>query len=395
MERLTRSLFRIGAHKMSDSFSRDGFAFNSFFGGAQSGSSSDFFEQAAKKPGTLIISDSVLRQSNFQTEIARLTAAGWRMVSHSGEPSMSSISESLRSLEGANLSRIVAIGGGSVIDAAKILRAFSSAPELFSATNLNRKLELRNDSTPDFFLAIPTTIGSGSEVSSSALIRNDNDKKTAIFGKSLIPSEVIFDPALVATNSDAQLARSLSDAFSHSIESYLSLLKNPVAENFAVDAARGIINNVQSVIARDEEAIARAQIYASVSGRCQDVMLVGPMHGIAHGLSMPHGLGIAITMPFVVNWYCRVGGEVSDKLNDFLSLVGISLDELEDFFKVLVGYSDLASFDFASIGDLNNLQNDASEDPSARLSPVPLSVEMIDSFKEYLISLSGMDKSHV
>jgi hypothetical protein len=78
-----------------------------------------------------------------------------------------------------------------------------------------------------------------------------------------------------------------------------------------------------------------------------------------------------------------------------LSLVGISLDELEDFFKVLVGYSDLASFDFASIGDLNNLQNDASEDPSARLSPVPLSVEMIDSFKEYLISLSGMDKSHV
>lgn len=380
---------------MSISFSSDGFGFNSIFGGGKSGSTSDFFEQASKKTGTLIISESVLKQKQIISQIESLVASGWSLVSHSGEPTLKSISESLKNLESANISRLVAIGGGSVIDAAKIIRAYRSAPELFYSTNSNRTLELKNDSVPDYFLAIPTTIGSGSEVSSSALIRNNENKKTAIFGKSLTPSEVIFDPSLVATNSKSQLSRSLADAFSHSLESYLSLLRNPVAENFALDAARGIFENFHAVIAHDEDAISRAQIYASVSGRCQDAMLVGPIHGIAHGLSMPHGLGIAVTMPFVMKWYSSHGGEVLDRLTNFANLIGVSLDELQDFFEQIIVHSDLSDLDSATLGDLKNLQKDAAEDPSARLSPVPINGEMIEGFREHLASIEGMQKAHV
>ena len=82
-------------------------------------------------------------------------------------------------------------------------------------------------------------------------------------------------------------------------------------------------------------------------------------------------------------------------LLDYLDLIFQYHQTIQDFFEQIIVHSDLSGLDFATLGDLKNLQKDAAEDPSARLSPVPINVEMIEGFREHLASIEGMQKAYV
>lgn len=191
---------------------------------------------------------------------------------------------------------IVGLGGGSVMDAAKLMFALHEQPEMtldlvarpFSMPTLRNKSQL---------CLIPTTSGSGAEVSSAAVL-NDNDKKIKriIVSHELLPDLALLDPCLTISLSPSVTAHSGMDAFTHAVEAFVSTAHNPFSDAMATHAARLILKNLGTCFCHGEDLPAREEMqFAScLAGIAQNNVAVGLTHAIAHKLGvmldLPHGL---------------------------------------------------------------------------------------------------------
>ncbi len=200
---------------------------------------------------------------------------------------------------------VVGIGGGSVLDVSKLLAALSDKTakidKCFGNGNLKeRKIKL---------FCVPTTAGTGSEVSPNAILLNDaNGEKTGIISPELLPDFTLVDPDLTLSLPPKLTAETGMDALCHCIEAYMNKNAHPVVDTFALRGIVLIYKNLVKAVRDSRNRPAReAMAMASLmGGLCLGPVNTCGVHALSYGLAgkyhLPHGLANAVLLPEVMRF---------------------------------------------------------------------------------------------
>ncbi|MFD2671967.1 iron-containing alcohol dehydrogenase [Marinicrinis sediminis] len=184
---------------------------------------------------------------------------------------------------------IIAFGGGKVLDLAKLAVRLGRLDEAGKAQLRKRKWITYNESHPYRLTAIPSTAGSGSEVSETAVLTIDG-QKVPLHHASLLPNEVLLDEQIVATAPDRVLWNGIWDVFTHALESYVSPLATPASKRLSLDAIRNCKEHVDKLTSTRLEPAPESKQSASsdlqwnsvLAGKAQSVASAGLIHALAH-----------------------------------------------------------------------------------------------------------------
>ena len=202
---------------------------------------------------------------------------------------------------------IIAIGGGSALDAGKAI-AFMAAQTLllFEFEDHNDNYKKANNQNILPIIAIPTTAGTGSEVGRCSVISDTKQhRKRIIFHPQLLPTKVILDAELTVSLPSHLTAATGMDALSHNLEAYCASSFHPMADGIAVEGMRLIKNHLVNAVRNGNDMVAREHmLIASTMGATAFQKGLGAMHALAHSLgamyNAHHGLLNAILMPYVL-----------------------------------------------------------------------------------------------
>ena len=203
---------------------------------------------------------------------------------------------------------VIAVGGGSPLDTAKLIQLLTTHQPPLSryddATGGDRFV--RDDLPP--LIAIPTTAGTGSEVSRSAVATlKDTGRKTVIFSPHLMPKAAICDPELTVGMPRWLTAATGIDAFTHCLEAYLANALHPLADAVAIDGIGRVGAALEIAVEKGTHLAARGQMMiAAMEGAMAFQKGLGACHALAHALTpisrVHHGLANAIVLPAVLEF---------------------------------------------------------------------------------------------
>ncbi|GAB3118825.1 bifunctional acetaldehyde-CoA/alcohol dehydrogenase [Streptomyces calidiresistens] len=221
---------------------------------------------------------------------------------------------------------IIAFGGGSPIDAAKVMWLLHEHPEVSFADAKEKFFDIRKRAFPfptpgarTRLVAVPTTSGTGAEVTPFAVISDPAAaRKYPLADYALTPNVAIVDPELTTTLPPEVTADSGFDALTHSIEAYVSVYANDYTDGLCLQAIRLIFGNLETCVrdgARQPVARERMHNAATVAGMAFGSAFLGMVHAMAHTLGhtfgIAHGRTNAILLPHVI----RHNGGVPTKLS--------------------------------------------------------------------------------
>jgi aldehyde dehydrogenase (NAD+) len=200
---------------------------------------------------------------------------------------------------------IVSVGGGSVIDTAKaVCVTLKNGGKCNDHISINR---LQEPQIPH--IVIPTTSGTGSEVTNVAVIKSKKaGRKVFLVDPRIVPNTAILDPQFTLTLPAGLTATTAMDAMTHSVEALTSIMAQPICDGQALQAIRLIKENLPRVIAnpKDEKARNQLQIAATMAGWAFTIAQVGLAHAMAHTLgiiyNVPHGAACGIVLPAVMRF---------------------------------------------------------------------------------------------
>lgn len=258
----------------------------------------------------LIVSNTVSKGKRYESFIKMLEANQIKYFPYIGiasDPTFKTIEVLAGFYKAHECDSIIAIGGGSVIDAAKAMGVLVSN----KYKNLSRfKGVLKVKKKLPYFIAVPTTAGTGSEASIASVVTNEETKdKFAISDGKLVPNVAILDDSLLKGLPSELVATTGMDAFTHAIESYINHAGNKKSKEYAKKSLYLIKNHLYEFYSDRENDIARhnmlyASFYAAISFTRS---YVGYVHALAHAIGgvyhKPHGYLIAILLPYVLEAY--------------------------------------------------------------------------------------------
>ncbi|MGR5152822.1 iron-containing alcohol dehydrogenase [Photobacterium swingsii] len=240
------------------------------------------------------------------------------------DPTIATVDAGVEAYFHGNCDAIVALGGGSPIDCAKIIGAKVVTNAEVKA--LSGKLKVRKKLPP--FMAIPTTAGTGSEATIAAVITDPASRsKFAVIDPTLVPQIALLDPELMAGLPKMITAATGMDALTHAVEAYLGSFSNAVTDRYARDAIVTIFEQLPRAYRDGTDLYAReAMAMASYQAGCAFTRaFVGYVHAIAHQLGgfyhIPHGLANAVLLPYVLRFSapaCR------DRMSELAALIGLA-----------------------------------------------------------------------
>ena len=281
----------------------------------------------SKRP--LLISDTVLNQIGTVQKIANSIKdgdieIGYTFTEVPQDSDLKVINELCKIYKENNCDSIVAVGGGSVIDTAKGVRMLISQDVLDINDLMGDEILKYGKHIP--FIVIPTTAGTGSEVTLVAVIEDKiKNVKMEFISYFLLPDVAILDPQMTVSLPKKATASTGIDALCHAIEAYSCIQKNPMSDSYAISAISLIKENLLKVVenGKDEEArlkMANASLMAGVSFSNS---MVGLVHAIGHSLGaichIPHGDAISILLPHVMEYNLDVCKENYEKLLYFFT----------------------------------------------------------------------------
>lgn len=268
-------------------------------------------EQAAllgKK--VLIVSDKIMTQIGVVAKCQKyLEDAGIAYACYlevNSEPTDTYVSEALTICKEQQCDVVAAVGGGSCIDAAKAVAVVASNGG-YIGDYMGGKKKIQNKPLP--LIAIPTTSGTGSEVTAVTVINNTKDDvKMMIKDPAFIPEVAIVDPVLTYSTPPQVTAATGIDALCHAMEAYISRVSQPITDQLALSSIEMIVNNLRAayqdgndVEAREKMAIASMQ--AGIAFSNASVTLV---HGMSRPIGalfhVPHGISNAMLLPAVLEF---------------------------------------------------------------------------------------------
>jgi len=220
---------------------------------------------------------------------------------------------------------VIALGGGSPLDAAKAIRLMAThSGRLADYDDLLDGSDRISSNLPPY-IAIATTSGTGSEVGRSAVITiQATNRKTVIFSPHLIPSVALADPELTLDLPPHITAGTGMDAFTHNVEAYLAKGYHPMCDAIALAGAKLVWDNLQRVMENPHDLEARSNMMmAAMMGAVAFQKGLGAVHSLAHPLStecgMHHGTTNAILLPAVLEYNKPA---VPDRIQHLATLFG-------------------------------------------------------------------------
>jgi alcohol dehydrogenase class IV len=212
---------------------------------------------------------------------------------------------------------IIGFGGGSSMDTAKLVAILlGSKQELAEMYGIEL---IRGARKP--LIQVPTTAGTGSEVTPIAIVTTGETTKAGISSRILLADRVILDPELTLGLPPAVTAATGIDAMVHAIEAYTSLyLKNPVSDMFAREALTLMARHLPTAVAEGGNIAARSGMLlgAMLAGQAFANAPVGAVHALAYPLGgtyhIPHGLSNSLVLPHVLRFNAPAAGELYREL---------------------------------------------------------------------------------
>ncbi|MDE2127301.1 MAG: iron-containing alcohol dehydrogenase [Armatimonadetes bacterium] len=206
---------------------------------------------------------------------------------------------------------LVAVGGGSALDAAKAvrMRIDHHGPMEQYDDNIGGDAKIVQQMPP--LLALPTTAGTGSEVGRSAvIICRSNRRKTVFFHPGLMPDAALCDPLLTASMPSSITAWTGMDALTHNLEARLATPYHPMADAIAIGGLRLCSSSLVRAFRNGDDLAARADMMmAAIMGATAFQKGLGATHSLAHPLSsmagMHHGLTNAVLLPAVLEFNAK------------------------------------------------------------------------------------------
>lgn len=286
----------------------------------------------------LVVSDTGIQQVGILSQaLAPLESADMPYATYTEiepNPTDISIGQGVEVYKKEKCDVVVAVGGGSVMDAAKAIRLLTThAPPLEPYyVDSNGADKIRDDMPP--LICVPTTAGTGSEVSQGAIITDtslrttDRWRKRAIITRFNMANIALLDPALTVKMPQPLTAATGMDAITHGIEAYVATKHHPIAEGIALQALKMLGANIRIVYHNGEDVVARGEM---LLGSCMAAFSfqkgLGAVHSIAHQLStdapIPHGVANAILLPHVMEFNLP---HVIDKYADVADALGVNVD---------------------------------------------------------------------
>jgi alcohol dehydrogenase class IV len=238
----------------------------------------------------------------------RLEEAGIRVQTDTSivaEPSFSDFHTLMESVSGFDPDVVVGIGGGSVLDVAKLVAAQLGNPqrleEYVGIGLLGQRSRL--------LICVPTTSGTGSEVSPNAILVDDADgQKKGIISPFLVPDIVYVDPVLTHSLPPAITAATGIDALTHCLEAYTNKHAIPFIDNFALEGMRRISAHIIDAVQDGSNAEAREQVALGslYGGFCLGPVNTAGVHALSYPLGslyhLSHGLSNALLLPWVMEY---------------------------------------------------------------------------------------------
>lgn len=290
------------------------------------------------KKAVVVVGGGSMKRFGFLDKVDEyLKEAGMEVKHIEGvkpDPSVEEVYEGARVMREYGPDWIVAIGGGSPIDAAKAMWIFYEHPEITfeDVKNPFTVPELRNKAK---FVAIPSTSGTATEVTAFSVITDyKTEIKYPLADFNLTPDIAIVDPALAQTMPPKLVAHTGMDALTHAIEAYVAGLRSSISDPLAMQAILMIRDYLVKSYNGDVEARNEMHIAQCLAGMAFSNALLGITHSMAHKTGavfhIPHGCANAIYLPYVIDYNKKVCAVRYADIAKALGLKGNTTDELVD-----------------------------------------------------------------
>lgn len=254
-----------------------------------------------------------------------------------GNPSVETVEKAAAAFCKSGADFIIALGGGSPMDVAKAVGVVARYGG--SITEYEGGGRVPGDIIP--LIAIPTTAGTGSEVTAFSVITDHSrNYKLTVFSYKLIPAYAILDPELLTTAPVSVAAACGIDAMVHALEAYISKDASPFSDAMAEKSLELIGKNIRRYVAdRTDIEAAEAMITGSLfAGIAFSWARLGDVHAMSHPVSayfdVPHGVANAILLPTIVEYNALADRGKYLKLFNYISLTPASEAEFEPFMLV-------------------------------------------------------------
>ena len=308
--------------------------------------------------------------------------------SWNGEPDIAGLSGTIEQLEEYQPDTIIAVGGGSVIDGAKMCRLFLECPYYIPG-----ETRLSGNVLGTKFVAVPTTIGSGAEVSSAAVfVDHDVKSKDMVIMHDMQPEVIVYDKRYVEHTSKRLLIASALDAMAHIVEGYVSVINNSFIDVMAETGLSILHLELEKLLVDSGSIDFERLMYAGyLGGLVQNHCIVGAAHGVAHQLT-DHGFSHGEAIGLLLSGVMALNAEndaVAEKYEKISRRAGFSAhSQLQSFIEKLLTISGIADDRMKLkrlLVDLVN-QKDLCEhirnDQGGKGNPVPITDEYLGQLVE-------------
>lgn len=263
--------------------------------------------KANKVKKVLIVSVDDLKKLGFVDKVAKyITDAKIKVEVFTNvqpNPTVQNVNDGYKVYKKFQPDAIIGLGGGSPMDVAKGIAVLAKFGGKITDYNGSELVPGRID----LLIAIPTTAGTGSESTPSAVITDSKTHyKFSVFSHTIIPHYAILDPELITTIPAGVAASCGVDALIHAMESYISIKSNPYTEAMALKAMEMIGRNIKKYVANREdiEAASNMLIGSNFAGLAFSDSRLGDVHAMSHPVSghygVAHGVANAILLPTIL-----------------------------------------------------------------------------------------------
>ncbi|MEA3317912.1 MAG: iron-containing alcohol dehydrogenase [Bacteroidota bacterium] len=250
------------------------------------------------------------------------------------DPSVETVMKGAKMMQDFKPDLILAIGGGSPIDAAKAMWVFYEHPTA-KFEDITKPFNIPKLRKKAIFIAIPSTSGTASEVTAFSIIADYNKGiKYPLADFEIVPDIAILDPEIAYTMPPKLTAHTGMDALTHATEALTASLASDFSDPLALKAIKMIKDNLEKSYNGDEEARDNMHIAQCLAGMAFSNALLGISHSMAHKtgtiFNIPHGCANAIYLPFVIQWNRKVSEDKYAEIARYLGLDGKSDKDLCD-----------------------------------------------------------------